>query len=334
LNSQDSSGAASSSNISPKDIACNPGYYFDYYLGKCVPICPAGYHNDSITGACVLNAPTYVSYAGVRIGYYIGNHTLSFSSVADVNTVLNQLDSDYEQYNTAYENRYPNYNPNQMDSIDSINNFDNLLTYENFEANFSGYISERSSLYNIESTWLNNNMEGIDPDSIDLTYDNSENAICNNTYMVMIAGSTYQWTTSGFVQTGGAMSPQSATTCFTNRTKWAKPLVVSNRAFRVKAAINYYIVRSSAHGKVVSYKQSNGKWKRSRYDLSVGVAGTIYAPDCSTTTQIDLINPASGYKDRRELAVRYGTWGITSAYYTRTGLLGASFLTPIGHKAQ
>ena len=45
----------SKGNVNPDAPYCGPGYYFDFYLGKCVPVCPSGYHNDSITGACVVN---------------------------------------------------------------------------------------------------------------------------------------------------------------------------------------------------------------------------------------------------------------------------------------
>lgn len=39
----------------PNVPQCGTGYTWDYYLKKCVPVCPTGYHKDSITGACVVN---------------------------------------------------------------------------------------------------------------------------------------------------------------------------------------------------------------------------------------------------------------------------------------
>lgn len=42
------------SNVKPPAPYCGPGNYFDFYLGKCVPVCQSGYHNDSVTGACVI----------------------------------------------------------------------------------------------------------------------------------------------------------------------------------------------------------------------------------------------------------------------------------------
>ena len=52
--------AATAQNLSAKKVNpdvpnCGTGYHWDYYLKKCVQDCPSGYHNDSITGACVIN---------------------------------------------------------------------------------------------------------------------------------------------------------------------------------------------------------------------------------------------------------------------------------------
>ena len=57
MNSQTPNGTVSSSNAKPYVVQCNPGYHWDYYWKKCMPDCPTGYHNDSITGACVVNQP-------------------------------------------------------------------------------------------------------------------------------------------------------------------------------------------------------------------------------------------------------------------------------------
>ena len=334
LNNSNALDNSKSKTVTPNVLQCGTGYHWDYYLKKCVPDCPTGYHNDSITGACVVDGGNgggvVISYAGVKITYYSNTQLLSFNNPSDVNTVLNQLDADYENYNTAYENQYPNYTSDQLDSLDSVNNFDQLKTYRDFEAKFLGFTSERSTIENLETNWLNNDRTGIDPDSVDLAIDNSENAICNSNYELMISGNTYQWTTNGLVLAGGLiMSPASGTTCFTNRKRWSAPLDIGNRSFRIKAAIHYCLIRSSVKAKVKSYKLSHGKWKRARYDLSVGVWGNVYASDCNTMVNINLINPSSGYKKRRELKVIYRDWGISSAYYTRSGELGGNFATPI-----
>jgi hypothetical protein len=140
-----------SSTVKPNNVGiCDIGYHWDFYWKKCLINGPTGYHNDSIIGACVLNGgnlPVIISYAGVDISYYKASHLLGFNNSADVNTVLDQLDADYENYNTAYENQYPNYTALQLYGLDIIKNFDQLQSYKNFEAKISGYTSTRRIYY-------------------------------------------------------------------------------------------------------------------------------------------------------------------------------------------
>ncbi len=108
------------------------------------------------------------TYAGVTITYEIGNNILRFNSSDDVNTVLDQLDADYENYNDNYENQYPNLTEDQLDDMDAQTGFDEFQTFRNFENLFSGFSSKRAEVENTETDWLNNNFESTDPDDIDL----------------------------------------------------------------------------------------------------------------------------------------------------------------------
>ena len=45
----------SNGKVNPDVPYCGIGNHWDFYLGKCVETCPTGYHNDSITGACVVD---------------------------------------------------------------------------------------------------------------------------------------------------------------------------------------------------------------------------------------------------------------------------------------
>jgi len=311
---QTSKGEISSSNVKPNVVQCNPGYHWDYYWRKCVVDCPTGYHNDSITGACVAdggNPPIIISYAGVNISYYTTSHLLSFNSTADVNTVLDQLDADYENYNTVYESQYPNYTALQLDSLDSVNNFNQLQTYKNFEAKFAGLQSKRSVFENNETTWLNNNMSGADPDSLDYTVDNSENAICNNNYQFIIAGTTYQWTSTGLITVGGfqPLVVNSPTlSCFSNY-RGGDPLWVytsdRSRKCKLKVAVNDCLIRGEGKAKVKSFrKKSNGRYVRSRLDMRIRILGPLlYENTCGLFQNIDQSKPAQGYQKRFELKI-------------------------------
>jgi len=319
-----------SKTVNPNVLQCGNGYQWDYYLKKCVPVCASGYHNDSITGACVVNGGgtgITISYAGVNITYFSNNHILSFNSASDVNTVLNQLDADYENYNAAYENQYTNYTALQLDSLDSVNNFDELRTYRDFEGQFAGYTSERSVFENNETSWLNNNMTGADPDSLDYTSDNSENAICNSNYNLIIAGTTYQWTPSGLIVGGGiieSIASPAAINCFSNY-KIAKYYYSSDQSRRCKfkVAVNDCLIRGSAKAKVKSFrKKSNGKWVHSRMNMKVNLQGTFFTTNCS---QWVTITENKGYLKRREL--KYVNRQNSGYGYTESGYFQGSFYT-------
>lgn len=69
------------SAIRPYVQKCLSGQTWDFYLGKCVPICQSGYHNDSTTGACVPNAapdsitiikndPDFITISNALYTYY------------------------------------------------------------------------------------------------------------------------------------------------------------------------------------------------------------------------------------------------------------------------
>ncbi len=312
LDNSSAQNEISGGKINPQVLQCNAGQHWDFYLRKCVDDCPSGYHNDSITGACVAdggNPPIIISYAGVNISYYTTNHILSFNSSTDVNTVLDQLDADYENYNTIYENQYPNFSALQLDSLDSVNNFDQLRTYKNFEGKFAGLTSQRSIFENNETTWLNNNMAGADPDSLDYTVDNSANAICNSSYQFIIAGTTYKWTSTGLITVGGTQTPivnSPTSSCFSNY-RGGDPLWIytsdRSRKCKLKVAVNNCLIRGEGKAKVKSFrKKSNGKYVRSRLDLRIRILGPLlYENVCSLFQNVDQSKPAQGYQKRFEL---------------------------------
>lgn len=317
------------SQVKPNVPQCNPGQHWSLYLQKCVDDCPTGYHNDSITGACVLdggNPPIIISYAGVNISYYTSNHILGFNDTNDVNTVLNQLDADYENYNTTYENQYPNFTALQLDSLDSVKNFDQLQAYKNFEAKFSGYTSKRRIFENNETTWLNNNTIGADPDSLDYTVDNSDNAICNSSYQLVIAGTTYQWTSTGLITVGGTqpavINSPTAVSCFSNY-RGGSPLNVyssdNTRWCKLKVAVNSSLIRGEAKAKVKSFRKKSGKWKRSRVDMRVRILGPLYrGNDCTFFENVDQSKPAQGYSKRYELKTLHRVWAIQANIFSNT----------------
>lgn len=279
-----------------------------------------------------------INYAGVQITYETSSGMLKFNSVADVNTVIEQLNTDYETYNANYDNQYPNYTADQLDSMDVINNFDEFRKFKDFENLLPGYFSKRGQIENTENTWLTNNFSGIDPDSIDLTFDDAENTIFNNSYSFKVGSSLYELRSeglyvNGILQDDGGASMSFGTVCKSNKKRKAFPTFDNDtRRFKIKVAIHSIAVRSGVHGKVVHYKKKNGSWKRKRAEMAVSCAGTVYDGNCANSFQFTDREPNSGFRKRKQLATRRHTQAQppsnSTIWKTYSGEVASSFDTP------
>jgi hypothetical protein len=143
-----------------------------------------------------------MAYAGVVITYEINGCILKFNSAVDLLAVINQLDADNVAYNDDYDSQYPNLTDDQIDEIDEQNGFDEFKKFRDFETLFGGFCSKRAEIENVENTWLANNFTGTNPDDVDLTFDDAENTIFNNSYSVKIGNDVYQYTSSGWYING------------------------------------------------------------------------------------------------------------------------------------
>ncbi|MEO5889688.1 MAG: hypothetical protein ABIQ31_05510 [Ferruginibacter sp.] len=296
--------------------------------------------SDSYNVSIACTAPSSVirSFAGVSLTYYQSTGLIRFNSESDLSRVLDTLDASYETYNANYENQYSSLTSDQLDSVDAITSFDEFYSMRQFEGLFPSYTSKRSQLEGIENIWLTNNMTGIDPDSVDQTFDDAENVVSNANNKLIVGTTTYIFGDAGTndvgarmastasLRTGSAASTLSSLPCFTNRRKHVfYPLPDGSRMFKLKVAINSWWVRSGAKGKVVSYKkQSSGKFKRSRMKLAVGCTGTIYDNHCIQSFTFADRNPSpSGFKNRKSLKVARHQPGII--WKTEANQLGSSF---------
>jgi hypothetical protein len=158
----------------------------------------ANFYQTDPTATAEATLGTFTTvYAGVTITYEADGCILKFNSMADVNTVINQLNADYDSYNNDYDSQYPNLTDEELDDMDEQNGFDEFQTFKNFEALFGGFCSKRAEIESVENTWLANNFSGLDPDEIDQTFDDAENTVFNNNYSFKIGGDIYQLTGSG-----------------------------------------------------------------------------------------------------------------------------------------
>ncbi len=172
MNGSPLKGGGLSANVNPDVPQCNPGQHWDYYLRKCVDNCPTGYHNDSITGACVVDGgSTYISvitnpnnpydYSGSQHNDGVNSifPTLNLSTnnldsviLVDVKSYLGSIGYSADSFQTFYGQAVQNgYLPfSHLQELDSLGNTLNangvLSTYGN------SYVQQ---IYNYAYQYLN-----------------------------------------------------------------------------------------------------------------------------------------------------------------------------------
>ena len=267
------------------------------------------------TVSCASPSSSTVSFGGVSIIYYPGTKLLQFNSPSQVEVVLNKLESDYETYNTNYENQFPTFTADQLDIQDSLSNFNEWQTVNNFESLFPSFVSKRSYLYTLETNWLNTTSdlsESTDPDSLDYSSDYFSNTIANQNDKLIIGTSTYQYTLNGLLVngvkseeegSGSIVFPQFAATssstvfcqyCDTCRNwqrswNWSVQFADDNGRrwkFKKVIAIRGVSIEGKGHVRatVKGRKLVGSKWKRKRANLRVYMVGKVYSNKCTQET--------------------------------------------------
>ena len=196
-----------------------------------------------------------------------------------------------------------------------------------------GYLTKRKVIENTENAWLANNFSGINPDSIDLTFDDAENTIFNSNYSFKVGNDVYELRSddlyiNGIPQDGGSGGARVTIVCKSNkkRSDQLSP-AGTNRKFVVKVAINSIGIRSSVKGEAVHFKLNNGHWKRARASMSISVGGKIYNPTCALNASFSITNPSpNGFKKRSQLKIVRREWAII--WKTYSGEIAAGLYSP------
>jgi hypothetical protein len=143
-----------------------------------------------------------INYSNVSV--YSGR--LRFTSVSALETILEQLDEEYESWNDSFVTYYSDtiLDPDTLmwylDYVDEQIDFNDDLTSERFESELS-YSSLRAKIADEMTIWLANNIldEASDPDE-DVVILESIRTICNEEHEYIIADSVYKYTDSGLVK--------------------------------------------------------------------------------------------------------------------------------------
>lgn len=317
----------------------------------------ASFYETDPTATAAIDLRTIVrAYGGVVVTYEVSNSILKFNSAADANAVLDQLEADYNSHNNSYEsNLDTSLTTSQWDSLDVVNGFDSYKTFRDFENLFPGYSSRRSLVESTENAWLYNNYGGTNPFTIDFTIDHAENTIFNSDYLFKIGNDVYYLTssglyindilqddnesisrnnkvTSGIMYAGGINVSENyanvyeMSDCKTNKSlddEFQPP--GTNRKFFLKVAINSIGIRSSIKGALDHFEIKNGKPKRTRAKMIVGVGGYVYTINCQSLGYKSDVN---GYKRRSDLKAVWRDAGIKK---TKSGETSMDFAAAGGY---
>jgi hypothetical protein len=144
--------------------------------------------SQSSTNALYLNGPSNSNDIDstecvlLKNAVYKSNGMLVFQDMRHFENCAICLEQEYEAYNDAYDAQYLETTPEQLDSIDIINNFNEWMPYTNFESLHS-FSSLRAKIEDEIVQWLETPADVInfedDPDESIPVMDESERTLLN-----------------------------------------------------------------------------------------------------------------------------------------------------------
>jgi hypothetical protein len=262
-----------------------------------------------------------IVFGNTNINYYNALGVLQFNSTSDFAAVTDKLRADYETYNTNYENQFPNFTAEQLDQQDSILNFNQWKTLEDFENLFIpyGFSPKRIYLRNLEKNWLNTAddlTDETDPDSLNYSNSTFENAILNQNYKVIIGKDSYWYKSDGLYINGikaeqeedetlritslntidAPPFPPFCTYCDTckqwkRERAWSNVTLIEGRKWQFKKVIAIRGVSPDGRGYVTAKIKATAKygrtWREKRAYFVLQMIGKIYSNKCTQEASIN-----------------------------------------------
>lgn len=222
------------------------------------------------------------------------------------------LEQEIEAYNDAYESQYPTATTEQLDVLDSINNFNEWQPLADFETSKS-FTSLRSIVEQQSDQWLDSQT------SETINFDNDPDELCP----IMDEETRTLFNSDGYVKIGNdvvskqdwADAAESIWDCcaFRRSSKYTfdandHPTKLANRQVRAKVSVRSGLIKSTLKGKVKHYRKVGGKYKKRRADIRLGVQGIPFNGDCIEMPQNWFA--WKGYKKRKTRRVKSRIWQL------------------------
>lgn len=239
----------------------------------------------------------------IKNAVYKSEGMLVFTDEQHFHGCIECLEQELEAYNDAYESQYPTATAEQLDVLDSINNFNEWQPLADFEASKS-FTSLRSIVEQQSNQWL----DGQTGESIN--FDNDPDEICP----IMDEETRSLFNSDGYVKIGNDVVskqdwedvPEWDCCAFLRSTKYTfdhdDDPYLFEREVRAKIKIKSGLVTSTLTGKIKHYKKVGNKYKKRRADMRLLIAGRPHDGNCRAA--LGAWSNFKGYKKRKVLKVK------------------------------
>lgn len=249
-----------------------------------------------------------INCANVKNAIANVNGKLVFSSYQHFYDCIECLEQELEQYNTNYENQYPNATPEQLDVMDSINNFNQFFPLVQFEASKS-FNSLRGLVANQSNTWLNAQAYqepdfNQDPDMLCPIPDQITRSLFNTSGKVQIGNeevSSADWTSPDFLDCCSFLHLSKFTFDVNNSP------ILKDRQIKARISIKSGIILSNLNGNITHYRKVGGTYKIRRARMRLAVGG-IAMDDCNPTFQN--FEDWKGWANKSHRDINAEIWGL------------------------
>lgn len=246
----------------------------------------------------------------IKNAVYKSEGMLVFTDEQHFYDCIECLEQELKAYNDTYESQYPTATAEQLDVLDSINNFNEWQPLADFEASKS-FISFRSIVEQQSNQWLDSQTgETInfdnDPDELCPIMDEETRALFNSDGNVKIGNevvSKQKW----------ADEAESIWDCcaFRRSSKYtfrkSDDPYLFEREVRAKIKIISRPYQSTLKGKIKHYRKVGNKYKKRRADMRLLIGGRPHDGNCRTA--LGTWSNFEGYKKRKVRTLKSHIWG-------------------------
>ncbi|MBK6901526.1 MAG: hypothetical protein IPH04_01595 [Saprospirales bacterium] len=232
------------------------------------------------------------------------------------------LEYDYDAYNDQYDGQYPNATPEELDSMDVINNFDQWTPYLEFEDDLS-FSSLRAKIEEETMQWLASTHAdsidfGDDPNSSTPLFRTSYRALLNEDGLARVGADTIaadDWEERGLTYNCDFLLSRKHEYNQINSPE------LENRMIIVRVTIMSGVVGSALIGHIHHYKKIGNNFKLTRANLRLAISGRSFAligEECDTMPQYwSKFN--NTYKNRTYIELVDVIWGLWREAFVNSG---------------